>query len=299
MTTEHTMKPKISVLLTVHNRREFTLSSLKDLYQQKGIDDEYELSVVLVDDGSTDGTADAITQQFPQTEVVKGDGSLFWCGGMRMAYDNADQQGSDFFLLLNDDTFLYKNAISRALSTYSKKSASGKPEQIIIGSTLNPDTKELSYGGQNCVSSWHPFRLKHVAPAEEEALPCDTFNGNFVLIHRSVVEKIGFLDGRYTHQWGDIDYGLMAAKAQCDLWIVPGFVGECVENAPEIHWDSAEYTFSERIKMFSNVKGLPIGETRVFSQKHGGLIWPVIWLLPIMRGLFFPTQHQPTVQQGS
>ena len=285
------MKPKITALLAAHNRRDSTLASLANLYRQRDIEERYDLEVILVDDGSTDGTTNAIIEKFPQTRVIEGDGNLFWCGGMCVAYDHADQQGSDFFLLLNDDTYLNTDAISHALDVYEEKSATGKTEQIIVGATRNPQTGELSYGGEVQISRWHPFRLKHVIPSDH-AQPCDTFNGNFVLVHRSVVARVGFLDRRYTHRFGDTDYGLVASRAGCSLWVAPGFVGECAENDPTINWDSAAYSFPQRVKMFFNVKGMPVRESRIFCRKHGGLIWPVLWLMPIVRGLFFPSRYE-------
>lgn len=284
------MKVKITVLMAAHNRRDFTIQSLENLYRQQAIGDTFKLSVVLADDGSTDGTSEEVKRRFPQIKVVQGDGNLFWCGGMCLAYENARDCEADFYLLLNDDTYLYDDAIQRSLDVYLEKSLKGKPEHIVIGSTMNPQSKKISYGGEVRVSRWHPFHYNLLAP-RDYAQACDTFCGNFVLIHRSVIEIIGFLDDRYTHWFGDIDYGLMAAKAECHLWVAPGFIGECAENDPSNHWDSAAYSFLQRLRMFFKVKGMPVNETMLFCRKHGGLVWPLFWLMPIIRGLFFPTRH--------
>lgn len=282
---------KITALLTAFNRCESTLKSLEELLAQQGVGSRYELQVVIVDDGSTDGTGDAIEARFPQIRVVRGDGSLFWCGGMCAAFKNSDDLDSDFFLLLNDDTYLYADAIERALSVYEDKASDADPMHLVVGSTCDPDSKEQTYGGQERISSWHPFHYAHVQP-EDVAKPCDTVNGNFVLVHRSIVDKIGFMDQRYTHRFGDTDYGLQAVKAGARLWVAPQYIGECAENPPEINWDSASYSFMQRVKMFSNVKGMPARESRIFCQKHGGVLWPVFWAMPIVRGLFFPTRYE-------
>ena len=57
---------KIAVLLTCHNRREKTLSCLKNLLEQNL--EDIDLSVYLVDDGSSDGTSDAIKEHFPEVQ---------------------------------------------------------------------------------------------------------------------------------------------------------------------------------------------------------------------------------------
>jgi len=284
------MDVKITALMAAHNRCESTIRSLENLYRQQGIGESFELSVVLADDGSTDGTSEEVARRLPQVKVVRGDGNLFWCGGMCLAYENASDYKSDFYLLLNDDTYLYDDAMQKALDVYIEKLSKGDPKHIVIGSTVNPQSKKHSYGGLVRVSHWHPFKYDRLTP-REDAQACDTFHGNFVLIHRSVIEKIGFLDDRFTHYFGDIDYGLMAAKAGCGLWITPGFIGECAENDPNVHWDSAAYSFPQRVKMFFNVKGMPVRETWVFCRKHGGLAWPLFWLMPIIKGLFFPIHY--------
>jgi GT2 family glycosyltransferase len=286
------MMKNVTALLTAHNRREYTLQSLRGLFSQEGYGDAFNISAVLVDDGSTDGTSDAVSEMFPQVLISKGNGSLFWGGGMRQAFHSSSSFNTDFYLLLNDDTFLYPDAVRTALDTYLSKSTDNHPEHIVVGSTCDPQCKSLTYGGCIRVSNWHPFRYLHLTP-QSNPQPCDTFNGNFVLIHSSVVNKIGFLDHRYTHQFGDTDYGLTAAKAGVNLWVTPGFIGECKENDPSTFaWDNAALPFLDRIKMFLNVKGMPLKESLIFSRKHGGYFWPLFFLLPIIRGIFFPTHYK-------
>lgn len=78
----------IAVLLTVHNRKEKTLCCLQNLFKQK-IPNGYQIEVYLTDDGCTDGTPEAVHEQFPAVHIIKGDGSLFWNRGMYTAWDTA------------------------------------------------------------------------------------------------------------------------------------------------------------------------------------------------------------------
>ena len=125
---------KVAVLLTVHNRREKTLACLENCYRQidsmKG-DDTYSFSVYLVDDGSTDGTSEAVLQTYPQTHVIKGDGSLFWNHGMRTAWDAAAADEQDFYLWLNDDTLMKEGALSCIMET----SEFLRHKSIVVGTT--------------------------------------------------------------------------------------------------------------------------------------------------------------------
>ena len=282
-------KPVIAVLITVHNRKETTIEALNRLSLQKRRGEHFKLLVVITDDASTDGTADAIKKNFPETVVVAGNGQLYWGGGTRKAFREAAKHSPDFYLMLNDDTHLSLDAISRALDVYAQKSEASDMKLIVVGATREPGANEISYGGLERCSTIHPFRYRKVK-LQADPQPCDTFNGNFVLIHQSVVDAIGFLDERFTHRFGDIDYGLVAAKAGIKIYVLPETVGECLKNDGRQDWDSADLSFFSRLKEFFDVKGLPINESYYFCRKHGGKLWLVWWIMPIVRGLFFPTR---------
>lgn len=78
----------LAVLLTVHNRKTKTLKCLQQLYTQIPIKG-YQVDVYLTDDGCTDGTPEAISQEFPQVHIIHGDGKLFWNRGMYTAWQEA------------------------------------------------------------------------------------------------------------------------------------------------------------------------------------------------------------------
>ncbi len=93
---------RISVLMTCHNRREKTVACLESLMRQEPVEG-LELTVWLVDDGSTDGTAEAVQRVVPGIRLMTGSGSLFWCGGMRAAWAAAAGTQPEAYLWLNDD----------------------------------------------------------------------------------------------------------------------------------------------------------------------------------------------------
>jgi glycosyltransferase involved in cell wall biosynthesis len=80
------------------------------------------LHVILVDDGSTDGTSAAVLAEFSNVEILHGDGSLFWNRGMHWAFDHALKTGYDAYLWLNDDTILFKDALINLANTYEELS---------------------------------------------------------------------------------------------------------------------------------------------------------------------------------
>ena len=74
----------IATIITCHNRKEKTLTCLENLMNQEAVGG-IDLKVYLVDDGSTDGTGDMVKQSFPHVNMLQGDGTLYWNGGMRFA----------------------------------------------------------------------------------------------------------------------------------------------------------------------------------------------------------------------
>lgn len=130
------MMQTIAVLLTVHNRKAKTLECLQRLYAQLPLDG-YQVDVYLTDDGCTDGTPEAVRQQFPQVHIIHGDGNLFWNRGMYTAWQEAAKKDYDFYLWLNDDTFVYPDMLSALLHASQQK----ENKAIIVGPTQSADHK--------------------------------------------------------------------------------------------------------------------------------------------------------------
>jgi len=274
----------IGVLITCHNRKEKTIACLRRLYAQDGLDSKFLLKTYLVDDGCTDGTGDAVRYLFPQVQILQGDGNLYWCGGMRMAFERAMHDNSDFYLWLNDDVELNARAVDILLNTY-KAVAQSSPLQIIVGSTFDSDTGNHTYGGFVRYSRWNPFRCKPIIP-HNFPIACDTFNGNCVLIHHSIKQIVGNLDKSFTHAIGDNDYGFRAIKIGCSIWVAPSHVGVCNRNS--YRWDNPILSFKLRFENLFKVKGYSIKEMKIYTHRHGGILWPIFWIIPVIRGLFFP-----------
>jgi len=204
------MSCNIAVLLTCHNRKEKTLSCLQSVYQQN-INADVLLKIFLVDDGSTDGTAEAVRKNYPEINIITGNGNLFWAGGMRKAWNAAlsSNFSFDYFLLLNDDTVLYNYAISKLLADFEKLA---NPRVILSSPTMDAVLNEVSYGGSLLTSS-KKSQFKMLAPNGHSPQLCDLANANIMLVPFSVYQEIGILSPYYTHSIADFDYTLRAKKA--------------------------------------------------------------------------------------
>ena len=272
--------PSIAVLITVHNRRQTTLAGLSCLLAQE-LPPGYSMEVIPVDDGSTDGTSEAIRQQFPQVRLLQGSGQLYWGGGMRMAFGTALQQGFDYYLWLNDDAFMYPGALQRLLACSEQLGT----EAVVVGATWDPQSGQMLTSG--CVvDRKRGFRILKPQLPGETPVRVLTMAGNCVMIPDKVARAVGNIDEAFPHGMGDLDYGLRATRAGFSVWVCPGFVADCSLNGVWGLFDPKAPLLT-RLKQRASLKGYPPVPSLIYCRRHHGLFWFLYWIKPYWR-VFFP-----------
>ena len=273
--------PSIFVLMTCFNRRDHTLGCLQALAAQD-CEQPRSVQVILVDDGSTDGTGAAVRQAFPQVRILPGSGRLFWNGGMRVAFAEALKEHFDFLLWLNDDTILFPFALDVLLATASTLAAQNI-SAIVTGSTCDRLTGKRSYGGERQVQRWFGNRCSPVEPIPHQVQPCDTMNGNCTLVPRDIALALGNLDAAFTHSFGDMDYGFRARAAGYCIYIAPGYLGTCSDNTQRGTWRDRSASLRKRWRHLTSAKGSPFPEWLVYCRRHLGPLWPLYAVSPYVK----------------
>lgn len=271
----------IAVLMACHNRREKTLACLAALMANQ-LPVSESLHVILADDGSTDGTSEAVRTQFPRTEIIVGDGSWYWNGGMHKAFERALQGEYEAYLWLNDDTMLYPDSIARLAGTARDVKTRHGADCIIVGSTQDADTRQLTYGGVVRAAFWRPLTFKMIEPGEQP-IACESMWGNCVLIPAAIARSIGNLEPRFKHSMGDVDYGLRARRAGFGIYVMPGFAGSCSMNSPGGSFEDPGVPLFQRLKKIAHPKGMPIDAWRILTRRHAGPLWFLYWLWPYFK----------------
>lgn len=194
----------VGIIIPVHNRKFLLQNLLEQIYEQI---DRYEgdldnLFVIVVDDGSTDGTSEFIRVNFPQVCLVRGNGSLWWTGaivkGMEYAIARLD---ADYFVWLNDDLSLDPNFISQLIQINN----SSEYKETIVGGIVT-DKAHPEWVVYSGLKKGKPIRHLSYFSAKSE-LETETISGNIVIIPRTIVDRVGFPNAqKFPHYGGDYEF---------------------------------------------------------------------------------------------
>ena len=269
----------LAVLITCHNRRAKTIKCLKALFNQVD-NNNIRIKVFLVDDGSTDKTSKEVTNLFPEVVIIQENGNLFWARGVALAWKESlkSKEIFDYYLWLNDDTFLYNTAIKQLLDTQIDKN------DIVTGSVCDPDTKLRSYGGTIFTNRFlRPFKYE-IVDINGKPQKIDTFNGNVVLIPHSVYDKIGIIDNYFEHAYADVEYSLRAAKHDIQILLTAKHIAECKRDNVD-HNKIINITLLKKILKLFGRKEKPLKSWFRLCYKYGGILWPIHFFIGYIKSI--------------
>lgn len=204
--------PRVFVILLNWNRWRDTVECLQSL---KAL--EYSnVSVVVVDNGSTDSSVEHIRVAAPDVVLLETGKNLGFAGGNNVGIRYALREGADFLWLLNNDTTVNPSTLSDMIHSAQTQFRVGA-----VGSVLyymdEPERVQAWGGGQ--VNGWMGTSRHHVQPVPDECLQYLT--GASILLRRESLEEIGLLDDRFFMYWEDTDLGFRLRKSGWNLTVAP------------------------------------------------------------------------------
>lgn len=218
----------VSVIIPVFNGLEYTKKCLKNLslLQHSEKEQKLKLELVVVDDGSKDGTDRYIQQNYPEVHLLKGDGSLWWSGGVNKGIKHAlENMSTDYILWWNNDIMSETNYFDELYEILVRNK-----DHDLVGSKILRlhDLLIWGMGGRFDPVSGAKFMFgerQNDAPEYQKPLDVDWFPGMGTCIHKSVFQKIGYLNEKDFPQYhGDSDFTYRAKKAGFKLIAFPQLV---------------------------------------------------------------------------
>jgi GT2 family glycosyltransferase len=218
METKAFMTPKIAIVILNWNGKDDTLECLASVFKL----DYPNFSVIVVDNGSTDGSVAAIRQDYPQVTLIETGRNLGYAGGNNVGIRYALDQNAEFIFLLNNDTIVSSNILTELISA-SKRF----PEAGILGPKIYYYSKPeiiWSAGGywdqaQQCFEQIGDGEIDKGQFDQET--PTDFIVGCALFIKAECFHKIGLLDEGFFLNYEEIDFEYRAKQHGFKLLYVP------------------------------------------------------------------------------
>jgi GT2 family glycosyltransferase len=212
------LQKNLHIVIPVHNRSGFTRNCLAQLHAQslRGF------RIIVVDDGSTDGTAEMIKREFPEVNLIRGDGSLWWTAATNLGVKSALEAGASHIMTLNDDTVPGTTFIENMM-----EAAAEKPGALIGAYAVDAESGRAVFAGSRV--NWLTGSFTDLS-IEPEGLgggfvEVTHYPGRGLLIPAEVFRKTGLFDSEHLpHYLADYDFTHRARRS--------GFPIFCCYSAP-------------------------------------------------------------------
>lgn len=214
------MAPSVLIIILCYNGIHDTLACLESLH---AVDyPTSKVSLLVLDNASTDSTPQVVRQRFPNVTVIENGGNLGFAGGNNVGLRYALQQGYDYALLLNNDTEVAPDFLRILV-----EAAESDPQIGVVGPTITyyerPDLI-WSAGGwidwrHGCVIGYNTNEVdtgQFQAPRQ-----VDYVTGCALLVKRKVLEQAGLLDERFFMYYEETEWCVRIGRAGFTVMHIP------------------------------------------------------------------------------
>jgi GT2 family glycosyltransferase len=214
------MPPTWTIVVLSWNGREDTLACLRSLQRIERPD----VSVVCVDNGSSDGSVEAVREQFPEVELIENGRNLGYAGGNNVGIRRALEAGADWVVLLNNDATLAPDAID----AFERAAAEHPRAGLLSGKVLFKQPPDrIWFAGQRFNAllgySGRPRGYGRTdGPEYDQVAPTERAAGALMAVSRTAIEATGLLDEDLFAYIEDVDWSLRVRAAGFEVLFVPG-----------------------------------------------------------------------------
>lgn len=222
------MKPStLCIIIVSYNTRELLRNCLESVYTYA---EEEMPKIYVVDNASTDGSAQMVKEAFPEVELIANPSNVGFAKANNQALRLVE---TAFVMLLNPDSALLPGSLQRLFQAYQNIPG---PKGILTTTLLNPDlsfqaAESRFYSFGNSLLNNRLFQLRKYRSFRKKVRAIDWAHGAVMFFHRSLLEEVGLFDERFFVYGEEFDLYMRAKKAGLTSYIVP--------DAEVIHHGSA------------------------------------------------------------
>jgi GT2 family glycosyltransferase len=231
--------------------------------------------IIIVDNGSTDGSAEHAAQKYPKIEIIRHSSNRGYAGGINPGFKRAIELGAEFTAPFNDDAIADKRWLKQLveyLQTHPKVGAA-------CCKVLTFDGQRLDTSGDYYTNWGLPYprgRREYDIRKYDQETDIFAASGAASLYRVKALKEVGLLDEDFFAYYEDVDLSFRLQLAGWKVSFVPG----------SIVYHRIGMT-SGRIKGFTTyqtMKNLPVVW---FKDVPGPYLWTIGWRLTLAQTLFF------------
>lgn len=208
----------VAIVTPVHNRRDITGQCLRSLSRIKS--DGLDVHVIVVDDGSTDGTSEAISREFPDVEIIEADGSLWFTEGTNVGVRRALESDPKYILMMNDDQVFDDNFLEFLVETAEANSRSVVGPLLLLWDQPHK-IFQIAPVWNTWLGGWQHWYQQTVWSVPDRAFEVDLIVGNCVLVPSEAIKECGLMNSERYPNFGDAEYTPRLKRAGWRLVIDP------------------------------------------------------------------------------
>jgi GT2 family glycosyltransferase len=202
--------PKVCIVVLTWNNYELTRDCL---YSVRKLDYS-NFEVILVDNGSGDGSPERLAAEFPEVRLIQNDKNLGFPAGNNVAIRDAIQRNPDYFLLLNNDTLVAPDFLSKLVRVTESDQRIGIVNPKIL--YFEPSDR-IWFAGGYFKPWWSTGKVRGVNRRDmgkyDDTREISFVTGCAFLIKTAVVRQIGLLDELFFLGFEDLDWTVRALRA--------------------------------------------------------------------------------------
>lgn len=210
--------PKIFIIILNWNGGKDTLECLRSV----GKIDYPEFEIVVVDNGSTDGSPGAIHETFREVTLLETGQNLGYAEGNNVGIRHALAGGAEYILLLNNDTVVDAQLVSQLVEAAAKHPTAGIYQPKIY---FCSDPKRIWFSATRWVPSEGVFTREQEGEIDQgengQVRPTDYACGCSLFFHTEVARRVGLFDPRFFLCWEEIDWCYRARRHGYRCLFVP------------------------------------------------------------------------------